>query len=301
MPQDAVVLENMDKEMKKEAGRQFVHYFRVWFLVLAVLAVVFVMKKGMEVIGDRQTRGNSQAPVERIYDEADVLTVEEEQKLRQYIANCERTYHIDIVIWTMNQDVESQGDWDTVMTNTADDLYDKNYYGYDRVHGDGVLLLDNWYEDENGSQKGSKLSTCGRVIRLMDDYEVERVLDEVYYRVDANPYEAYKACVDKVCDIVAGSDGVVEIPSAVILLAPIIVAVGYALVHLKQSPAKDTVAPNAYVAGGKPVLQASSDDFIRKNVVTRRIESSSGGSRSGGGRSHVSSSGVRHGGGSRRR
>lgn len=288
--------------MKRDARNQFLKYFRIWFLILGVLTVVFLVKAGFGFPGEQDSRGNNQAPEERVYDEADVLTEEEEQKLRKYIATCERTHHIDIVIWTMNHDMESLGDWDTVMTNTADDLYDVNNYGYDRVHGDGVLLLDNWYEDENGSQKGSALSTCGRMVRLIDDYEREWVLDEIDYRVDTNPYAAYKAYIDAVCELAEEGYGSVEIPMPLICFAPIIIAVGYALFHLKQSPAKDTVAPNAYVAGGNPVMQACSDDFIRKNVVSRRIESNSGGgSHSGGGSSHVSRSGVSHGGGTRRR
>lgn len=304
MPQITVVMKNMDKEIKREARKQFLKYFRVWFIVLGVLAVIFFVKMGIDAVGNLKPRGNNQAPAERVYDGADVLTDEEEQKLRERIADCERTYHIDLVLVTINEDVESQGYWDTVMMNKADDFYDQNNYGYNKVHGDGALLLDNWYEDENGSQMGSWLSTCGLVMDRMGDYEIDRVLDEVYYRVEDNPYAAYKAYIDEVCEIVDEGSVNLQIPWALIIIAPIIIAVVFALINLKQSPAKDTVAANAYVAGGQPVMQARSDDFIRKNVVTRRIESSSsggGGSRSGGGGSHRSSSGVRHGGGGRRR
>jgi len=134
----------------------------------------------------------------------EVETVEEEQRLREHIAKCEERYQIDLVLVTINEDVESQGSWNRGMMNRADDFYEKNQFGYDRIHGDGALLLDNWYEDENGSQKGSWISGCGVVEQFFDDYDNDAVLDAVYLRVDDSPYQAYKAYVDTTCTIVDG-------------------------------------------------------------------------------------------------
>lgn len=297
----------MDKEIKREARKQYLHYFRIWFIVVGILAVVFLVAVGVNALTNMSSgRRNMQAPTERVYDYADVLTDAEEQKLRDYIAECESKYEIDLVLVTINEDVESQGYWDTVMMNKADDFYDENGFGYDKVHGDGALLLDNWYEDEYGSQAGSWLSTCGIVHDRLNDYEIDRVLDEVYYKVESDPYAAYKAYVRTTCEYASGDVVNISIPWWFILLAPAGIAIIYAVSHLIQSKAKDTTTAKTYVEGGKCVVTASSDDFIRKNVVTRRIETSSGGGgggghRSGGGGSHRSSSGVRHGGGGRRR
>ena len=89
------------------------------------------------------------------------------------------------------------------------------------------------------------------------------------------------------------------------ILTGLVVALIYALVNLHQTKAKDTTATNQYVNGKKPKINDTRDQYLRKNVVTRRIEtSSSGGSshHSGGhGGSHHSSSGVSHGGGGHRR
>lgn len=290
----------MDKEIKLEARKQYLRYFRIWFIILGVLAVIFVVTAigGMR---KEKGRGNNAAPVERVYDYADVLTAEEEQKLREHIAKCEERYQIDLVLVTINEDVESQGYWDTVMMNKADDFYDENNYGYNKIHGDGALLLDNCYEDENGSQKGSWLSTCGTVEWSMDNSDINWVLDEVYYEVEDNPYRAYKAYIDTTCSIVNSSLSI-TIPWILILIAPLVVALIYAFAKLHQSPAMDTTTSRTYVSGGDPVMNTQSDDFIRKNVVTRRIETNSGsGGRSGGGGHHVSRGGVSHGGGGRRR
>lgn len=296
----------MDKEIKREARKQYLHYFRIWFIVLGILAVVFVGVCIMQALMPEVARTNHEAPEERVYDYAGVLTDAEEQKLREYIAIQEKKYHFDIVLVTINEDVESIGNWNTVMMNTADDFYDNNKYGYNKsFEGDGVLLLDNWYEDKNGSQKGNWLSTSGRVYERFGNYDIARVRDAVNSLADANPYSAYKAYVDEVCHLMSRGASSVRIPIMVILVCPLVVAVIYLVSHMHQSAAKDTTQATAYVSGGRPVMRTSNDDFIRKNVVTRRIETSSGGggSRSSGGHggSHRSSSGARHGGGGGRR
>jgi len=293
----------MDKEIKKEAKKQYFRYFKTWFIVIGVMAVIYAVLCVGSWFANSGERQNNSAPAERVYDYADVLTDVEEQQLRDYIAKKEKKHGIDLVLVTINEDVESHGYWEAVMRDTADDFYDDHDYGYNKVWGNGALLLDNWYEDENGSQKGSWLSTCGSVEDRMDDYDIDDVLDAVARKVDDNPYEAYKAYVTEVCKKV--SQGTTMIPWIYVFFIPLVVAVIFAIAKLHSAPAKDTTSATAYVSGGKPVIKSRRDDFIRKDVTTRRIQtssSSSGGrSRSGGGGSHRSSSGVRHGGGGRRR
>ena len=292
----------MEYDVKTEARKQYLKYFRVWFIIVAVLLVITAAVVAMKVMNSSDVRKNTSAPAERVYDYADVLTDEEEQNLRTYIAGKEAEIKADIVLVTINEDVESQGiGWDAAMMNYADDFYDQNNYGYNRARGDGVLLLDNWYE----GQAGSWLSTCGSVYERFGDYEIDRVLDAVYYGIDEGAYYAYMKYVDTTCRYMQQDESLV-IPIPFILFVPIIIAIVYALMHLRQSKAKDTTIATTYVAGGRPEFRVRRDDFIRKNVVTRRIQTNNGGGgggRSGGGRggSHRSSSGTRHGGGGRRR
>jgi len=289
----------MDKDISVEAKKQYLRYFRIWFIVIGIMAVIFAVLSVPKLLGKGGgVRQNGSAPAERVYDYADVLTDSEEQNLRDYIAQCETKHGIDLVLVTMNEDVESYGYWDSVMRDTADDFYDNNNYGYNKIHGDGALLLDNWYEDDNGSQKGSWLSTCGIVKNKLDDYDIDVVLDKVYREVEDNPYEAYKAYVTEVCKMV--SSGTTIISWWLVILLPIVVAIIFALVNLRRPQAENTKTATAYVAGGGPVMKHTGDTFLRKDVVKRRIQTSSGGS-SGGGGSHRSSSGVSHGGGGRRR
>lgn len=290
----------MEQDIKREARKQYFKYFRVWFAGLGCLLIIGAVILVGKLSNPDGARGNDKAPTERVYDYADVLTAEEEEALRAYIAECEAKVHVDMVLVTVSEDMEGTGySWDTAMMNYADDFYDHNNYGYDKVHGDGALLLDNWYKD----QEGSWLSTCGRVYDWFGDFEIDRVLDAVYYEVEENPYEAYRAYVTRVTEFMAESDSAVIIPWIAVIFVPIIAALIFAFSHLHQKAAEDTTTSSTYVTGGRPVFNARRDDFIRKNVVTRRIQtsSSSGGSRSGGGGGHRSSSGVSHGGGGRRR
>lgn len=290
----------MDKEIKKEAGKQYIKYFRIWFIIVGILAAIFLVITVGKALVSGKARGNSQAPAERVYDYAEVLTEDEENDLRDYIAKCEKKNHFDIVLVTVSEDMEAKSySWENAMMTFADDFYDQNNYGYDVVHGDGVLLLDNWFE----GQKGSWLSTCGSVYHKFGDYEIDDVLDEVDYRIDESPYQAYKAYVTETCYLM--NQGDVSIPWSIILFVPIIVAVAYALANLKQTAARDTTNSKTYVVN-TPVMNVKTDEFVRKNVVTRHIDTSSSGGgsshrSSGGGGGHRSSGGVSHGGGGHRR
>jgi len=285
----------MEQDIKKEARKQFIKYFRVWFIIIGILFVIWLVGTVMKAIGGEVVRNNAEAPLERVYDMADVLTDAEEQVLREYIAECEEKAKMDIVLVTTMEDIEAMnGSYDNAIMNLADDFYDKNRFGYDRVHGDGILLLDNWYKN----QEGSWISTAGR---LVDDFSYDDeqfILDQVYYEIGSNPYEAYRAYVETATMLASGG-GI--IPFGLILIVPAVVALIFALVNLSQAKAKDTTNSRTYVAGGKPMVRAQRDDFIRKNVVSRRIETNSGGGGRSGGGSHRSSSGVRHGGSGRRR
>lgn len=309
----------MDKELQKEERKQYLHYFRFWFLAVGIMLLVVLGKIVFQTILAPLLSGgssNTLAPAERVYDYAQVLSEEEENALRAHIASCERLYKIDIVLVTVNEYMGDSDDaWELAMMNYADDFYDENNYGYDQVRGDGVLLLDNWKE----GQKGSWLSTCGYAFLRFGNYEINKVLDAVYERVETSPYQAYLAYINTTCKTLkiqsAERDSDEKIPGVLILILPLAAAFSYAVVLKRPFKQKRAVSSTAYVAGGKPVLNHKTDEFKNKKVSSVRISSdssssgstprstpgsSSGGSRGGGG-SHRSSSGVSHGGGGRRR
>lgn len=316
----------METDVKKLARQQYFKYFRIWFIVLGILLVVSaVLLVGSLLKSDKKAeRANSKAPDERVYDNADVLTNSEEDKLRELIEEAEAKIRCDLVLVTINQPVENlseeeieeygyrHNNWDDNMMDYADDFYDYNDYGYEEVGGSGALLLDNWYKvGTDESQAGSWLSTSGEVYEAFGMSEINRVLDDVYYALDDGAYEAYKAYIDDMVrlmsrgnnDVVVYGNGSSYLLGAIFI--PIVVAVVFVLINLKSKEGQVTTAANTYVDNGRARINISQDQFLRKSVSTRVIQtdsgSRSGGSSGGRGGSHRSSSGRSHGGGGRRR
>lgn len=296
----------MENDYKKEAVRQYLHYFRFWFLAVVLLGAVWAAAAAL-MPGEKEIpRTNGEAPAERVYDYADVLTDAEEEKLRRHIGETEKKLGIDIVLVTIDYSVEGREamerqnlryqDWERNMRDIADDFWDENRFGYNKgFEGDGVLLLHNWYPGQNGEH----LSTSGKVERAFGSRDIDRVLDAVDDYYDSDPYKAYTAYIDKVADLMEPS--LPLIPWPVVLILPAAAALVYALGHLSQSGARNTTSVNTYVEGGKPEVRDQTDTFIRKSVVSRKIVTSSGGGGNGGGGGHHrSSGGASHGGGSHR-
>ena len=300
----------MENDIRKEARKQYLHYFRFWFIAIGILALLAAAAGIIKSRAGSVPRTNLEAPAERVFDYADVLTAGEEEELRQYIARAEEKLQIDIVLVTINQSVEGEEamakyglrsrDWEQNMQDIADDFWDDNKFGYNQgFEGDGVLLLHNWYQGQNGEH----LSTSGSVERAFSMQDIDRVLYAVddYYATD--PCRAYRAYVKEVERLM---DSSLELPFSwgTVFILPVIITVIYAVSGSSQSKARNTVAVNAYVVGGEPKLNEKNDELIRKNVVTRKIESSGSGGggsmSSGGGGHHHSSSGASHGGGSHR-
>ncbi|MCI9336632.1 MAG: TPM domain-containing protein [Lachnospiraceae bacterium] len=299
-----------EQDIHREARRQYLRYFRFWFIAAGILALACILLKIRQMAAE-VPRTNHEAPAERVYDYADVLTDSEEADLRKYITEMEKRYHIDIVLVIISQSVEGQeameryglrsADWEQNMQDLADDFWDENKFGYNKgFEGDGVLLLHNWYEGQNGEH----LSTSGSVERRFSLNDIDQVLYAVddYYATD--PHRAYRAYVREVCERM---DTSLSLPFSwgFVIVLPVIVTLIYAVSGASQKKAENTVAVNAYVADGRPQIRGREDALLRKNVVARKIETDSGSSRGGGGGGgggghHTSSGGASHGGGSHR-
>jgi len=279
----------MNSELKKLALSQYFKNFRVGIilLVLALAGFVFALSKSA---GKTEVEENTACPTERVYDAAEVLSAEEEDSLRELIATYEQKYQIHIVLVTTNWDVPYGQEY--VARDAADDFYDENNYGYDKIHGDGCLILDCISETPGMSYVW--LSTCGKV----EDKFSSADIDEALEAMNSSTYSAYKATIQSVVRIYAGGFFGSVWSYILIVLVGLISGLIYKAANKSQAPAPVTTTKNTYTAG-EPVVVRTRDDFLRKNVTTERIESSSSGSRSGGGH-HVSSGGVSHGGGGRR-
>lgn len=291
---------------KAEEQKKYLKYFMVW-IILAVLSsgifgVLFLTHKDEEPV--EVTRNNDVAPTQRVYDEADVLTDQEEESLEKLIAEYEERGKCDIVLVTIREYVaEYDEDWESIMMNWADDIYDKGQYGYDKPFGDGVLLLDNWYHyGEHDSQAGYWISTSGKMEYAYDSSADGSVLRAYNSGLSISPYEAYARALEKLAYYAENYEqGEFRIPWILVLIIPVVVAAIYAASNMHQTPGKDTTTATTYVPGGTPGLKVKRDDFIRKNVTKVKIETDSSRSGGGGYGHHVSSGGHSHGGSGHRR
>lgn len=285
--------------------KEYIHYFRyvfIGFVVLFVAWLAVMIGKGAFAETEFE-RTNAECTTERVFDYADVLTDEEENKLREQIAEREAQIGADIVLVTLNESLKEYArgyDPDVPYYKFtmiyADNFYDEHKFGYNKPIGDGILLLDNIYREDDGSVY-TWLSTCGKVEDRYSSAMIDHILDEFYEYVDTNPYLAYKNFVDDVYRDMSPSGSEI-MPWYMPFFIAVIVTVIFIIVNLANRKGKKTTNQRSYVNGGQPKMKRKEDTFIRKNVTSRTIETSSGSSSGGGGGGHhTSSSGASHGGG----
>ena len=284
----------------------YLKYFRVYFIIILVLTVIFAALKLTGAGKQPAERGNTEAVTqERVFDYADKLTDEEEDSLRRLIAKREAQTGCDIVLVTLNESLEEYAKgyeeqlgylypYQYVMVY-ADNFYDEHLFGYNKPQGDGVLLLDNWYRESDGKVY-SWLSTCGKAQDRFSSTMIDELLDKALEDVDSNPYKAYKKYVDLFYYDMTGK---VHIPVAALFFVAGACTAVYVGVNLGRNKGQKTTGVATYVSGGHPQMRNQSDLFLHKTVTRRHIERNTGGSggSGGGGGGHVSSGGVSHGGG----
>lgn len=299
----------MEYDAKKEERKVFFHYFRVWFILLAIAVVAFIVVFLTHKKEGETTRQNTKAPTQRVYDYADVLTQKEEEYLAEQIAKCEEQAKCDIILVTIDQEMGlDDSTWTHNMVNYADDFYDDRAFGYDAPYGDGALFLDNWYKDEYGSQQGAWLSTSGKVESIIGSHEEDRVWDAFDAGLRSNAATGYEYAIREIARQVelAEGKGYDTLPWLTIWVVPLVIALIYAFAKMHQKPGVDTTTPLTYVPGKQPHVLRREDTFLRKSVSKVKIETESSGSRGGGGGGgsyghHTSSGGHSHGGGGHRR
>lgn len=298
----------MDKSNIVDGLKQ---YFKQFWLMYLVTGLVILITIGAciiflvnilfnKVTGIDEVQLNVQADKERVFDYADVLTDSEEDILRNLIRENEVKNKLHIVLVTAREDMESGGrSWERSMRDYADDIYDQGNYGYEKVHGTGALLLDNWYD----GQEGTWLSTCGNVEDCFGDYEIDQVVDVTYNNI-SSPFNAYYLSIKEISDVYQRVSRPMSIFTVFVISLfgfPVILIICGIYFRKSGAKDKDTTDAYTYIPRKSMTLKNKQDTFLRKSVRSVRINTSSGSHSGGGGGHHRSSGGVRHGGGGRRR
>lgn len=274
--------------------KEYFRYFKWLYIVLGAVLVIYLAVLGGHAIKAKLTyydRTNTECTTdERVFDYADVLTDQEEDKLRRLIDKREKQTGCDIVLVTLDEPLEeyatSIDPWVSspeYVRIYAEQFYEENNMGYDAPNGDGVILVDNWSREDDG-EIHTWLCTTGLAKETYTYDDCYHLLDNVYLYIDSNPYRAYKAYVNSFYHGMMGTRALdSEIPQGLPWIVGFIAAVIFLIVNWNSKKGDKTVNAATYVAGHKPEFTVMQDRFLRKSVVTHKIETNTG---SGGGGGH---------------
>lgn len=286
--------------------KEYFKYFKWLYIVLVVMAIFFACVKGTQFFMSKVAyydRTNTQCTTnQRVFDYADVLSDKEEQKLAALIDKREKQTSCDIVLVTLKQslkeyarEIEPSVRYSEFVRVYAEKFYEDNNFGYNQPNGDGVILVDNWFREDDG-RIYTWFCTTGKVKDKYSDADIDHILDRVYRDVETNPYKAYRTYVNDFYNDMMGSRIFhADVPGGFPIIAGVIAAAIFIAMNWKSKSGKKTTTAVTYVKGKNANFVNRQDIFIRKTLTQRRIQSSS--SSGGGGHSGGGHSGGSHGGG----
>ena len=238
----------------------------------------------------------------RMFDDAEVLTEDEDNELEDALEELSLRQSFDVTIATI-ESLESVGA--DSMEQFADDLYDYCQYGYG-PDMDGVLLLVSV-----GDRKWH-ISTCGYGITAFTDAGIQYLGEQMTPDMADGDYAAAFRTFIQWTDayITAAREGhpydVDNMPheplsilylglALVIGLVTALIVTGVMKSQLKSvAPQRDATS---YVRQGSMKLTNQRDLFLYRDVHRTERPKESSSSDSGGSSTHTSSSGTTHGGG----
>ena len=248
---------------------------------------------------------------DKVIDQADILTEQEEQQLEADLAQWCEDNQFDIVILTTRNGLYADDPGNPLM-KFADDYYINNGYGYGGNYDGCILTID----------MGSRevwIATEGYGHTVLTDYGIDAVVDEVctelgngnnYAAVKINFVENVKWLYDQASagtpyDVVTPSSPATTIFSElprIIIISLIIGAIVGLISALGNKSKLKTIRrkyeAHSYERDGSFKLSRQADIFLYSQRTRRRKPQSNNSNSSGGGSTlHRTSSGREHGGG----
>lgn len=247
---------------------------------------------------------------EKIYDFAEILTIEEEEQLFSLVTDYIAESSMDLAIVTINENPKSYYNGQNSTAVYADDFYD-----YNDFKKDGVLFLIDLENREY------YVSTTGQGILVYDDDRIDQVLDNAEDSMrNGNYFEASKEVIKTLKDFyqsgIPESNANCEITYSgaykcykkvpyfpVILITAIITIITFTIIINSYKKIRSALNASRYISKGKTKIDKRVDLFYNTYTHRERIMSDSDGGSSigssGGSSTHSSSSGSSHGGGGR--
>lgn len=280
--------------------KEYFRYFKWLYIILGVVLILYIaLSAGQSAASgaaDHQRSNTECMTDERVFDYGGVLTDQEEDKLRRLIAKREKQTGCDIVLVTLQEslkdyarEIDPYVDYDEFVRVYAEAFYESYNFGYNKPNGDGVLLVDNWFREDDG-RIYTWFCTTGKVKEAYTSEQINHILDNVYRYVEHNPYRAYKTYVnDFYHDMMGTRLFNVYVPAWVPWAIGAAAAAIFILCNRSSKRGAKTTTATTYVDGMEPKFRVREDRFLRKSVVQHKIQTSSsggGGGHSGGGGSH---------------
>lgn len=264
--------------------------FKIVMGIIYLILFVMLIPIGIDkILGDEenarsQIRDNKGLIVtdERIFDEAELLTSDEENRLLEEIDRVSSEKKMDIIIVT-TKDVEGK-----TWAKYADDFYDTHDFGYEKSQGTGVLLLISM-DTKSAQGRGAWISGSGDAVKYINDSRCQTIFDDI--KPDLKKYAFYEACNKFISYSGAYMWLEVSIP---VFLTYRIVQIGIALLisvmivafMLYRFRNGKEIDSNTYLEGNSVKMNLSSDEFISQHTTVVKNSSSSGSGGGGGGSSH---------------
>lgn len=238
---------------------------------------------------------------EKIYDFAELLTEEEEQRLYEQITSYISKYQLDLAVVTINANNKGSP------RIYADDFYDYNSFGMNQTR-DGILFLIDMQSRE------IYMTTTGNAILMYNDDRIDEALDAVYsYMTNENYYAGVSNYITEIGQMASrglpsgnknatlDENGNIHYEKKISLGLLGMISFGITgiimiiLVSKNKLVRKKTTAKE-YLKKDSMKITHISDVLIHTNTIRHQIvdTSSSGG---GGSSTHSGSSGISHGGG----
>ncbi|MGP1403954.1 MAG: TPM domain-containing protein [Catonella sp.] len=221
----------------------------------------------------------------RIVDDADVLTDEEEAKLRAKLDEISERQKFDVVINTING-----GNYSSIV-DYADDYFDYNRFSDSASKlNDGVVLVMDY------GSRDFYISTSGKGIKVITDEKRESMQDEFLpYLSEGNAYKGFETFAE-LCDKAVSqydSKKFMITLAGSIIPALILALIVCSILTSQLKTVREQHMANNYAVKDSFYVRDAQDFFLYKNVTRTKIEKSS----SSGSSTHTSSSGNTHGGG----
>lgn len=242
--------------------------------------------------------------VQKVYDFADLLTDEEEDKLYQEVNSFISQTGYDLAVVTTNDNNKRSE------VEYADDFYDYNDFGKNSTR-DGLLLLIDM------TNRKVYISTTGNAI-VMYNSRIDSIIDAGYdYLTSGDYYNTFSKMIEKqeyyfdlgpderdsktiIIDEYGNASYIKYMPYGLIGFISGIVTLIVSIIIYNKSKLKIKVGSTISYMKNKNITKKQ--DNLVNTIVTHTLrysDTSSGGGHSSGGGFHSSSSGSSHGGGGR--